>query len=80
MVQIFLKHLLHEICQSETQFFKKKHNPLDVSNYSPVSILSIVSKILERSIFFQLNEFLTKTICCMNINQISEVDIPQTHV
>ena len=37
-----------------------KNNPLDVSNYRPVSILSIVSKILERSIFFQLNEFLTK--------------------
>ena len=54
--------------------------PLDVSNYRPVSILSTVSKILERSIFFQLNEFLTKTICYMNINQVSEVDIPQTHV
>ena len=39
---------------------EKKSNPLDVNNYRPVSILSIVSKILERSIFFQLNEFLTK--------------------
>ena len=38
----------------------KKNNPLDVSNYRPVCILSIVSKILERSIFFQLNEFLKK--------------------
>ena len=68
-----------EICQSETHFLKQ-NNPLDVSNYRPVSILSIVSKILERSIFFQLNEFLTKNICYMNINQISEVDIPQIHV
>ena len=38
----------------------KNNNPLEVCHYRPVSILSIVSKILERSIFFQLNEFLTK--------------------
>ena len=32
----------------------KKNSQLDVSNYRPVSILSIVSKILERSISIQL--------------------------
>lgn len=31
---------------------------LDVSNYRPVSILSIVSKILERAVYSQLSEFL----------------------
>ena len=36
----------------------KKNSPLDVSKYRPVSILSIVSKILERSIYVQLNDFL----------------------
>ena len=36
----------------------KKNSPLDVSNYRPVSILSTVSKILERSIYVQLNDFL----------------------
>ena len=36
----------------------KKNSPLDVSNYRPVSILSIVSKILERSISTQLNDFI----------------------
>ena len=36
----------------------KKNSSLDVSNYRPVSILSIVSKILERSISTQLNDFI----------------------
>ena len=36
----------------------KKNSPLDVGNYRPVSILSIVSKILERSVYTQLSEFL----------------------
>ena len=36
----------------------KKNSPLDIGNYRPVSILSIVSKILERSVHTQLSEFL----------------------
>ena len=36
----------------------KKNSPLDVSNYRPVRILRIVSKILERSISTQLNDFI----------------------
>ena len=36
----------------------KKNSPLEVGNYRPVSILSIVSKILERSVYSQLSEFL----------------------
>ena len=36
----------------------KKSSPLDVSNYRPVSILSKVSQILERSISTQLNDFI----------------------
>jgi len=37
----------------------KKSSPLEVGNYRPVSILSVISKILERSIYNQLSEFLT---------------------
>ena len=36
----------------------KKNSPLEVSNYRPVSILSIVSKVLERSVYNQLYAFL----------------------
>jgi hypothetical protein len=36
----------------------KKNSPLEVGNYRPISILSIVSKILERSVYKQLVEFL----------------------
>jgi hypothetical protein len=32
----------------------KKNSPLEVGNYRPISILSIVSKILERSVYKQL--------------------------
>ena len=38
----------------------KKNSPLDVGNYRPVSILSIVSKILERSVHLQLSNFLSE--------------------
>jgi hypothetical protein len=38
----------------------KKNNRSDVSNYRPVSILSIVSKILERAVYSQLERFLVK--------------------
>ena len=36
----------------------KKNSNLDVGNYRPVSILSIVSKILEKSVYSQLKKFL----------------------
>ena len=36
----------------------KKNSPLEVGNYRPVSILSIVSKILERSVYKQVIDFL----------------------
>ena len=36
----------------------KKNSNLDVGNYRPVSILSIVSKILEKSVYSQLEKFL----------------------
>lgn len=38
----------------------KKNSNLDVGNYRPVSILSIVSKILEKAIYIQLEEYLVK--------------------
>lgn len=38
----------------------KKNSRLDVGNYRPVSILSVVSKILEKAVFTQLDSFLDK--------------------
>ena len=40
--------------------FKKKNSPFEVGNYRPISILRIVSKILERSVYKQLVEFFTR--------------------
>ena len=38
----------------------KKKSKLDAGNYRPVSILSAVSKILEKAVFLQLNNFLVE--------------------
>ena len=38
----------------------KKNGNLDVGNYRPVSILSVVSKILEKAIYIQLEAYLVK--------------------
>ena len=40
----------------------KKGSRLDPGNYRPVSILCVLSKILERAVNNQLNEYLTKRI------------------
>ena len=37
----------------------KKNKSTDVSNYRPVSVLSAISKILEKSVYVQLEDFLT---------------------
>ena len=36
----------------------KKRSRLDAGNYRPVSILSVVSKVLEKAVFLQLNKYL----------------------
>ena len=38
----------------------KKNKRCDVGNYRPVSVLSVVSKILERAVYTQLEDYLTK--------------------
>jgi retron-type reverse transcriptase len=38
----------------------KKGSKLDASNYRPVSLLNVLSKVLERAVHTQLNEFLEK--------------------
>ena len=38
----------------------KKKSRLDAGNYRPVSILSVVSKVLEKAVFLQLNSYLVK--------------------
>ena len=39
---------------------KPKNSNLDVGNYRPVSILNVVSKILEKAIYIQLVAYLVK--------------------
>ena len=38
----------------------KKSSPLEVGNYRPVSILNVVSKVLERSVYNQFADYLNK--------------------
>ena len=38
----------------------KKNSKLEVGNYRPVSILSVVSKILERAVYVQIDEYLQR--------------------
>ena len=38
----------------------KKNSNLDVGNYRPVSILSVVSKILEKAVYAQLEAYLVE--------------------
>ena len=54
----------------------KKGSKLDVSNYRPVAILSNVSKILEKAIFLQLNDYLKNKILFMNSSQDLENHFP----
>ena len=43
----------------------KKGSRLEVGNYRPVSILPVLSKILERAVNDQLNEYLSKRAFCI---------------
>ena len=47
-----------ELKQARVRPIYKKDDRLQVSNYRPVSILNIVSKILERAIYVQLDKYL----------------------
>ena len=40
--------------------FYKKNSRLDAGNYRPVSILCIISKILERAVYVQIEDYLNK--------------------
>ena len=59
----------------------KKGNKYEVGNFRPVSILSIVPKILERAVYIiNLKLFWLKITCYMIYNLNSEETIPLTHV
>ena len=47
--------------QASVKTLYKKGSQLEVGNYKPVSILSIVSKVLERSVYCQLSDFFTRS-------------------
>ena len=38
----------------------KSGNHSDVNNYRPITILPVVSKLLEKAVYFQLNKFLAE--------------------
>ena len=48
---------IDEMKEARVSPIYKKNSPLEVGNYRPVSILCIVSKILERSVYSQLSIF-----------------------
>lgn len=49
-----------ELKEAKVKPLYKKNDRLKAENYRPVSILSIVSKILERAVYTQLESFLTE--------------------
>ena len=48
----------------------KKNDKTEVGNYRPVSILSIVSKVLERVVYDQMEEYLCNRIFCTNTSLV----------
>ena len=60
-------------CKSQTiKPLYKKNSNLDVGNYKPVSILSVVSKIFEKAVYVSLKLIWLKTILSMIISMGSE--------
>ena len=54
----------------------KKNDKKQVTNYRPISVLPVVSKIIETVIADQLNAYLLKTICSVHSNMGSEKNLP----
>ena len=54
----------------------KKNKRSDVSNYRPVSVLSVFSKILEKAVYVQLEDYLVNN----SLLYVFEVNFQQTHV
>ena len=55
----------------------KKDKKTDPKNYRPISLLPVISKILEKVIHDQTMEFVTKKISSTNFNQVFENFTPQ---
>ena len=49
----------------------KENSKTDTGNYRPVSILSCISKVLERAVYNQIELFQIEITCSMNNNQAS---------
>lgn len=58
-----------------TPIFKKR-DVHDICNYRPISVLPIVSKIIERAVHKALYEYLTKNKLCVITNQALDLHIP----
>ena len=56
----------------------KKGARADSKNYRPISLLPQVSKIIEKSIHFQIENYLNKKKTCKCISEASERTIQQT--
>ena len=59
--------------------FKKKKRS-EVGNYRPVSVLSVVSKILERAVYTQLEDYLVKKNFCLTFSLVLQATSQLTHV
>ena len=55
----------------------KKGDKSDMSNYRPISVLPLLSKLLERHVADNLKSYLMNMICCMSSSPDSE---PIIHV
>ena len=58
----------------------KKRIKSEAKNYRPFSLLALISKVIEKSIYDQTRIILKEIYCCTFINQASERIIPQIEV
>ena len=56
-----------------------KNKRCEVGNYRPVSVLSVISKILERAVYTQLEDYLVKNLCSTS-SLVFVVISPRIHV
>ena len=53
----------------------KKGDKLEVNNYRPISLISNISKVIEKLIHRRLNSFLEQIIFFIHLSLVSEIDI-----
>ena len=64
-------------CKSKNKTFFKRGIKIEAKNYSPISLLSLISKVIEKSIYDQTQDYLQRNGF---INEALKQISPQTHV